>query len=108
MCRVRLLSSLGILVYFLKSSCSKRTIWLVVGFPLYTNYKFSDMDKKLKRKVNGIERKCDAILRELRRFGFRPGIRLLDSVRASARALHEMSMKERERMERERGRGLRH
>ena len=98
----------GCLVSFFFFFYHERTFLLVVGFPFYTNYKFSDMDKKLKRRLKGIEKKCDAILRELRRFGFRPGIRLLDSVRASARALHEMSMKERERMEREQCRGLRH
>ena len=66
------------------------------------------MDKKLMKRLKGIERKCDAVLRELRRFDFRPGIHWLDSVRTSARILHEMSKKERERMEHERGRGLRH
>ena len=77
-----------------------------VGFPFY-NKQICDMDKKLKRRLKGIETKLDAILRELRLFGLRPGSRWLDSVRASARKLREMSREERERMERERGSGLR-
>lgn len=81
-------------------------IQALLVFPFVTK-NICDMDKNLRKRLRGIESKCDAILRELRLFGFRPGVRLLDSVRASARALRDMSRKERERMERERGRGLR-
>ena len=94
-------------LFFLKSFCSERTFVRLCWFFLLQPTIISYMDKKLKKRLRGIEMKLDAILRELRLFGFRPGSRWLDSVRSSARKLREMSREERERMERERRRGLR-